>query len=220
QMVEVAYEIRDKASYIVGSEESPPDRGYFYNRLMQNLTESPEQSPRTFASFIAQDTLAAYGSDPDPIFSITQSVLEASQVGALAPALNQLGASLSAAQPAWATQIANARRGAENYGYIENRDLTDFLNNLAPVGGTPTVNDAGVLASIQGVRTALGTTIITNANGSGHPRSRGLAIYLPSPSQYIATEEAQEDGYGQPYRALSFTKAAPAWRNFLQTGPR
>jgi hypothetical protein len=69
------------------------------------------------------------------------------------------------------------------------------------------------------VRSALSTIIVSNANGARHPRSNGLAIYIPSPLQYAATEEQQNAGFGQPYSALSFTKAAPAWRNFLQTGP-
>jgi hypothetical protein len=216
QMVEVAYEIRDQASYIVGSEESPPGTGYRYDRLMRNLTENPGQAPRTFASFIAQDTLAAYGAGSN----ITHSALDASQVGALAPVLNQLGAALSAAQGTWGSQIATARRAAESYDYSQNKDLTDFLDQMAPVGGTPRVNDAGVLTAIQGVRSALNAVILTNANGAQHPRSRGLAIFIPSPAQYVTIERQQvEEGFGQPYSALSFAQAAPAWRNFLQTGP-
>ncbi len=216
QMVEVAYEIRDQADYIVGSEESPPGTGYRYERLLGNLTANPGQQPRSFASFIAQDTLAAYGASSN----ITHSALDASQVGSLAPALNQLGAALTAAQGTWGTQIATARRASESYDYSQNKDLTDFLDQMAPVGGAPTVNNGGVLNAIQGVRNALAATIITNANGTQHPRSRGLAIYIPSPAQYVTVERQQvEEGFGQPYSALSFSQAAPAWRNFLQTGP-
>jgi hypothetical protein len=222
QMAEVAYEIRNQASYIVGSEESPPGTGYRYERLMNNLTGNPSQAPQTFASFIAQDTLAAYGTGSN----ITQSVLDASKVGALAPALNTLGSALTAAQATWGTQIASARRQAETYGdageidYTQNKDLMDFLNKLAPATGTPPVNNAGVISAVQGVRTALTSTIISNANGTQHPRSNGLAIYIPSPSQYVSTERQQvQEGFGQSYSALSFSQAAPNWKNFLQTGP-
>lgn len=215
QMVEVAYEIRDQATYIVGSEESPPGTGYRYERLMGSLTGNPTQTPLTFATFIAQDTLAAYGTGSE----ITQSVLDASKVGSLAPTLNTLGAALTSAQGAWGTQIATARRQSETYGdsgridYTQNKDLIDFLNKLGSVG------DPGVISAVQGVRSSLSATILSNANGSQHPRSNGLSIYIPSPLQYAATEEQQNDGFGQPYSALSFSRAAPAWRSFLQTGP-
>ncbi len=215
QMVEVAHEIRNQATYIVGSEESPPGTGYRYERLMGNLTSKPTQVPLTFANFIANDTLAAYGSSSD----ITQSVLDASQVGTLAPVLNQLGAALTAAQGTWGTQIAAARRQAEFYGdnggidYTQNKDLIDFLDKLAPI------TDPGVVSAVQAVRTAMSRTVLTNANGTQHPRSHGLAIYVPSPTQYVATEAQQNEGFGQPYSALAFSQAAPAWRSFLQTGP-
>ncbi|MBC8102434.1 MAG: hypothetical protein H7Z41_07580 [Cytophagales bacterium] len=225
QMAEVAYEIRNQASFIVGSEESPPGDGYYYDRLMANLTGNPNQTTRAFASFIAQDTLAAYTANTG-ITNITHSALDAAQVGAIAPAMNALGTALTAAQTTWGSQIASARRSSESYGdnrggidYTQNKDLVDFLDKLAPVGGTPAVNNPGVVSAVQGVRNVLAGAIISNARGTGHPRSNGLAIYIPSPTQFLATEEQQNDGFGQPYGALSFSQAAPAWRNFLQTGP-
>lgn len=221
QMLEVAYEVRNKATYIVGSEESPPGAGYRYDRLMGNLVGSPGQDPLTFSRFIANDTLSSYGTSSD----ITQSVLDASRIEAVATAVNQLGSALTTAQGQWGSQIAAARRQSEYFGdngevnYTLYKDLGDFLNKLAPASGTPSVNDPGVISAAASVRSALNQAVLANAHGNNHPNANGLSIYIPSPVQYGIAEQQQQDGFGQPYSALSFSKASPAWTNFLQTGP-
>jgi hypothetical protein len=219
QMLEVAYEIRDKAAYIVGSEESPPGAGYPYDRFLANLASNPDESPLDFAKDIAQQTIDSYGSSS----GTTQSVLDASKVAAIVPAVDALGQALYNVKNQYGSQIVSARENAESYAYPENHDLLDFIRYLTqPASGTTVipVPDPAVLTAANQVNQAVNAAVLKNVNGSQHPHSNGLAIFLPDPSTYTSIDIAQANGFGQRYTALSFAQVAPNWVNFLQNGPR
>lgn len=218
QMAEVAYEVRDKATYITGSEESPPGEGYPYQLFMGDLAANPNMAPVDFAQTIVQRTIESYGPDSN----ITHSVLDASKVGDLAPAFDALGAALTNAQFTYKDAIIFARQSAENYDYPQNIDALDFLRLLTvPTPGNinPPVNDPAVLSAASTLQEKLNAAIIKNVNGSGHPNSNGLSVFVPSPSAYRRIDIDQANGFGQRYSLLSFAKAAPRWQNFLVNGP-
>jgi hypothetical protein len=218
QMMEVAYEVRNEATYIVGSEESPPGTGYPYDRFLANLASNPNESPLDFAKDIAQQTFDYYGTSS----STTQSVLDTSKVAAIVPTVDALGLALYNAKNHYGSQIVSARNNAENYAYPENRDLLDFVRYLTqPPSGTTTVPvpDPAVQAAANSVTQAVNAAVVKNVQASQHPFSNGLAIFLPSPSEYTNIDIEQANGFGQRYSLLSFAKAAPNWVNFLQNGP-
>jgi hypothetical protein len=219
QMIEVAYEIRDKATYIVGSEESPPGAGYPYDRFLSNLAAHPDEAPVDFGKDIAQQTIDSYGADS----SITQSVLDTSKVADIVGPVDSLGQALFNVKNQYSSQIVAARENAENYAYDTNRDLLDFVRFLTqPPAGTTTipVPDQAVMAAANRVTQAVNAALIKNVHGSQHPHSNGIAVFLPSPSQYTSIDIDQANGFGQRYSLLSFAKIAPNWVNFLQNGPR
>lgn len=217
QMAEVAYEVRDKADFIVGSEESPPGEGYPYQLFLADLAANPSLSGRAFGLDIINKTLESYGTNSN----ITQSVLDASRVAAIVPAFNALGSALIAA-PSYQNAIVLARQSAENYKYPENVDALDFLRLLTtPLPGSfhPPVNDAAVQQAAASLRTTMNSAIVGNVHGTGHPRSNGLAVYLPSPTRYRTIDIDQANGFGQRYSELAFAQASPAWQNFLVNSP-
>ncbi len=222
QMVEVAYEIRDKTNLIVGSEESPPGEGYVYDKFLGPLTQNPDQSTEIFARSIVQTTLDSYGASSN----ITQSVLDAGKVAPIVSALNTLGGALMTAKTEWGSEIAFARESAESYSnpdYYENKDLLDFLRRLTGVPADNTlrqITDGSILLAAQTVRTRLGEAILFNRNGAQHPNSNGLAAFIPSPFRYSRIDVDQANGFGQRYSALKIARDAPGWQTFLANGPR
>jgi len=240
QMLEVAYQMTSPGSsvsssyqapsYIQGSEESPPGAGLPYDTILQDLTSNPDLTPEAFADDFCTRTLSRYGSSS----STTQSVLKTSELPALLSAVDNLGLALMNAKSAWGTQIATARMNAEHYSvgeeaasdywYVDYKDLLDFTNRLTQttIGGTPFVNDTGVISAAQSLKTAAGNAIVFNKNGTGHPNSHGVSIWIPSPSAYSTVLNTQGAGRGpspQPYTTLQLPQQAPNWRNFLQNGP-
>ncbi len=209
QMIEVAYEVRDSADFLVGSEESPPGTGYPYDKILAKLAADPTQGGSALGVTFAQEMLAAN----EPNSNVTQSVLNLSKVEAIAPTLDNLGAALSAVQATQGEAIAQARDASESYSYPENHDLLHFLQLL-------NVSDPGVTNAVAQVQNKVSSALVWNGRATGHPNSNGLAVYLPNPSEYRVIDIQQANGFGQRYSLLALAQAAPQWQNFLATGPR
>ena len=103
QMTEVAYEVRGSATYMVGSEESPPGEGYVYDTFLNDLVSNPSITPRQFGSQIVTRTLEAYGTNNN----LTQSNIELAKMDAVASSLSAFGASLQ-------NHIADSRTVMQN----------------------------------------------------------------------------------------------------------
>jgi hypothetical protein len=221
QMLEVAHEIQSKCDYLVGSEESPPGRGYPYDTFLRTLALNPGISARDFALNVIDETWATYGSSSN----ITQSVLEMSRVPEIAPELNGLGLALMNARSNWGPEIAEARSETERFDYPENGDLVDFCNRLTetPAGQTtPRVNDPAVLNAAGRVRAAVrGAVIRSYAGRGGNADANGIAIFLPTPAQYASIDVSSANiGQSHRYSSLLLSRDAPEWQRFLATGPR
>jgi hypothetical protein len=219
QMAEVAHEIRNKAVYIVGSEESPPGEGYPYHLFLRDLANNPDMSPRDFAIKMVERTIEQYGDDSN----ITHSVLEASKIGEITASMNQLGEALLNVKDTYRDQIIFARNAAENYDYPYYRDILDFARLISqPIPGNtgPPIPDAAVQTAATRVKNAVQSAVIRSVNGNQHPSSTGLSIFLPSPTQYNSLDIDQANGFGQRYGELTFAKDAPNWQSFLINGPR
>lgn len=219
QMAEVNYEVRDQARFIVGSEESPPGEGYPYDSFLARLVQNPNQDGRELGIAMAQDMLTAFG----PTSDTTQSVLDTSKIAAIAPAVDALGKALLGATGPHGPAIAQVRDVlTENYAYEENRDLLHFaqlLASAAPGMTTPRVPDTAVQTAANNVQQAVRAALVININGTAHPNSQGLSIFLPSPASYRDIDQRQNNGFGQRYERLAFTRAAPNWQAFLVQGP-
>lgn len=217
QMVEVAYEIRATARFILGSQESPPGEGLPYDLWVKRLVQNPDISGRDLAIGTINDTIERFGNGSNT----TQSVLDTTKLAAIAPELDGLGAALMAVKNTQGEGISDARAEAESYAYPENKDLIDFLDRMKDtVGGSMRVPDPNVQQWSTRVRIAVNAAIVANVRGTQHPRSNGLAAFLPTPIQFSRTDIEQANGFGQRYQALALAKAAPNWLTFLANGPR
>lgn len=133
-------------------------------------------TPARFAESIVTRTLESYGSNSNS----TQSAVDLSRLPQVATALDGFAQSLMFHASADGAAIRDARRRAENYAYVDNKDLWHFAELLRT-----TATSSGLRTAASAVQTALSSAIIANAHGSRHPNSHGLAIYLPEPASYL-----------------------------------
>ncbi|MFM7321464.1 MAG: clostripain-related cysteine peptidase, partial [Armatimonadota bacterium] len=216
QMVEVAYENRNVTDLLLGSQESPPGEGLPYDLWVQRVVSNPDIGARDLATGTIQDTLLRFGTASNT----TQSVLDPTKIADLVAEMDGLGAALLSAAANHGPAIASARSEAESYAYSENKDLIDFVDRLAASSaGSLRIPDPEVQNKVVRVRNAAKAAIVANVNGSRHPRSNGIAAYIPSPAQYDDDDLFQANGFGQRYQALGLAKAAPKWHQFLVAGP-
>lgn len=200
QMLEVAYECRNAARYIVGSEESPPGEGYPYHRILQPLAQNPNRSPAEFAKTIVERTIAYYTTNSN----ITQSALDAAQLEPVATALDALAQKLFSKRFLYATQLARARQRAQSYSsYPEYKDLWHVADLIRQETGDP---ELGTL--VGNLHHTIRQAVLAEAHGQrGVENSHGVSIYYPGPDEFTYS-----------YRNLALAQAT-RWDEWLQVAP-
>lgn len=198
QMVEVAYEVREAATILVGSQESPPGEGYVYDTFLSDVAARPTMSPEEFASRIVTRTLDAYGTDSN----ITQSAVALSKMANVASKLDGFARLLKLYGSSYASELVAARRNAESYLYWDNKDLVHYAE-LVRTASVP----SDLKAAAQSLQQAVREAVLINRAGTRHPSSNGLAIYLPDPSSYLLS-----------YTNLALSRVTQ-WDEWLQSQP-
>lgn len=131
-MLEIAYEMRTTALYMVGSEQTEPGAGWPYAAILKKLAAAPEMAPRDLATTIATEYGAWYhrhGSKSDA--SATQSALDLTKLKQVVGAVDELASALIAELPSVGGAIALAVAGAQTFqDFPEYVDLGSLATQL------------------------------------------------------------------------------------------
>jgi hypothetical protein len=184
QMASVAYEIKDDAGVIVGSEETIPGAGFPYDSILAELEADPGMSPEALSSVIVKDFAAYYSATPE---NTTLSAIRPSALPEFTSLLNDWVR--SAAVPADREKILQAEDEAlafEN-GYNGNdtsynarsKDLYDFVDLV----GEKADDGSKLRAKGNALKNFITSKLIirngTTPAGGEYDRAKGIAIYFP-----------------------------------------
>jgi len=177
-MAEVAYQIRDSAAFVVGSEQTEPGEGWPYDDVLAALAKTPSMAPADFAKTIVRKYLASYGANA----GVTQAACDLSRTPKLYSAISALGRALSAGLKNERTlaTILRVRGQVQSYETADNVDLCDLCNLLVGALGkaSPIARACkNVLAAVSG---AGGVVIEHGGKGRSVANSNGIAIYFPT----------------------------------------
>jgi hypothetical protein len=199
-LVEVAYQLRDTAGLIVGSQETEPGDGWPYDRVLADLAAKPGMSPAELGATIVRRYVDSYSND-----AVTQSLLDLARMSTMKSVCDALGRALEKAvrNPTEYAAITKAVLNAQRYEYRDFLDLYDLCSQLKQRCKTQAVKDAA-----QNVMDALvvGDRRLVAAEkhkGGVVSRSRGVSIYFPRGDVTVA------------YPKLDFARAT-RWDDFLR----
>ncbi len=211
-MIEVAYEMRNSADYIVFSQATEPTQGDPYLPMLRALADSPAMDGATLAASMV-NTFADYYTALG--ITVTKSAVDASLIEPLSRRLTDFAVLLTESMPSRGPAIILARDKAQHFSTQGFIDLVSFLQNLGTLEGA-LGSSASELAEFvtSGVvianRTfsASYTGFLTNM-ANPVDDAHGLSIYLPS-------DDNIESGDLDRYREISFALDAPdGWPLFL-----
>jgi hypothetical protein len=175
-MVEIAYQLRGLATYIVGSEEVEPGDGWPYEKVAHAATKPSSSTPAKVASAIVSSYIRSYENNPSAE-TVTQSAVDVSKVDDLAMAIDSLAsiciANLQAAVDymAFSQSVTNALR-------FSTRDFVD-IGDLCKQLATRSKNSEVVLAA-KAVTQALEQFVIAKGYaGAELAKATGTSIYFP-----------------------------------------
>lgn len=203
QQLEIAYELRNSASYLVGSAATEPSPGYNYSSLLSKISAST--SPLALCETIVSQYAKTY---PAPRQAITQSALDLSQVADIKTAASQLAQALISNSAQYADELAAARSTALNYSTASdsanryNLDLIDYAYKCSTALGSDV--DSAYLSLLSAVQSAT----VAETHNPDMPNSTGLAVYVPPPT-----------GYDSRYNLLDISSDSQ-WDNWLRAQVR
>jgi hypothetical protein len=200
-MLEVAYQLRDHARILVGSQELEPGEGWPYTTILGDLVGRPAMTPAELGATVVQRYAEFYGADgPD----ITQSAIDLGKLDDLVAAVDRLARVLLAALPSSGLELALYRAWRRSLRFFDDLyvDLYHFAVNLAAATTRRDVRKAAI--EVQRAIEAEGGAVVAERHGGRRMApARGLSIYFPpfrDPSVF--------------YRELDFAQKT-RWADFL-----
>jgi hypothetical protein len=210
QMLEVAYEVRDHALYVVGSEESPPAEGYPYHLVFDDFRDNPDAATASLTQAFVDGMLSH---PPYVTRKITQSSIDASQLVALRTAVSALGTALTTeynADPTgMAPRVQNVRATTQAYSQSSQRyyrDLVDLCLKLEAEPGMP----SSVVNAAAAVRAQVAIAVIFEGHNGNSPGSNGVSIDF-SPASVFGASAAD-------YLQMKFAQDS-TWDEWLSVAP-
>ena len=126
-MLEIGYEIKGTAAYMVGSEDTEPGAGWPYANILASLVKVPGMAPLDLAKLIVTEYGKWYRKTRE---AATQSALDLTRIQPVAEAVNGLADVLLADLTAVAGAVSLSRDKAQKFEMPEYLDLGDFCRQL------------------------------------------------------------------------------------------
>ena len=182
QMIEVAYEVRTGADYIVASEETEPGDGYTYDTWLGPLAAKPSMTQAELSRVMVDSYTDHYQKIGQ---GATQSSIRTENLYRLGQLMNGWTSALMASGDV--TAAKNARTKAQAFYYSSNKDINHFVKLV----GEGTQNAEVKAKGEELMKFLTGEVVYHNrATGSKYANASGLAAYLPG--YYTASYDALE----------------------------
>ncbi|MBI5706053.1 MAG: Ig-like domain-containing protein [Armatimonadetes bacterium] len=207
QMLEVAYEIQDKALYVVGGEESPPGEGYPYDLIFKKFRDQDTDTTRNLTKAFVDGMLAVPGYASR---KITQSVIDTSKLPALGTAVDALADELIANVGTIGSAIVNVRTSAQSYSPTSNRVYRDLVHVCDLL--ISQVSVTSIQTAAGNVKTAINDALVWEGHNSNSPNSHGVSIDFSSSTTFNLGTTAVD------YALMRFA-ADTSWNEWLQIAP-
>ncbi len=213
-MFEVAYELKDYAYFMVGSENWEPGDGWDYERALWPLYENASLTPRDLALALVEAYKDAYTSYSD---ELTFSAVDLTRIGSVKNAFEALVSSLSSLLPEVGTVLTDEvfldvqRFDDGSYWGISPDD--DSFADLYHFAELINAKVPEAAEEAQGLMDAVSYAVIGNwRSGPLVSGAYGLSFWFPNPNIY---ESDEWNYYYEHYGELKFAKEA-SWDEFLK----
>lgn len=211
--IEIAYQIKDYANYLVASEEN--EYGWPYDGILTELVLNPNYDPKTFSQKIVEIWNKAYSDETVSYFSTllenrTASAIDLSKIGELATAINNFAYELISTKKTIPLYLV--RDAVDNFNGQRAVDIYDLAYIVEQ---NPDLDSAGLRNASNSAMNSLNTCVIANKVGNQHKNSHGLSINFPKRYDdwnYVNYPDPEEN-YNN-YKVASFCQATN-WDDFL-----
>lgn len=202
--LEVAYQVRPYVRYIVASEESEPNDGWPYDKVLDKLVKNPALPTAELVTCIVEAYIQYYINKgvADPV---TQTALDLSKLDLLVAPLDTFANALMAKLPAIRLKIVDAEESTAFFFDYTLADIANFCEEIEKRTARTPVRQAA-----NAVRMALQCgpnhfVLAESHRGASVARCGGVTVYMPG-----------RQGISPYYADLALVKDQHCWLRFLQ----
>lgn len=209
-MIEIGYDLRESANFMVASQDDIPDASWPYDRIMAQLSSTPNILPRDLAALVANTYVAGYSDYIGEPVSL--SVLNLDYSGSIEPLVTNLATELKKAfgDVLGRRAIANARNNVRNFGQNQFIDLRHFCQLLT---GAPSAlaKAAGALNGAFEGFVAENEISIDETRRNVERDCNGTSIFFPQDDPIADSHQETIRDYSR----LEFARIT-GWADFLK----
>ncbi len=203
--IEVAFQLKQTARIIVGSEETEPNAGWPYDKVLGAIVENPDMSPEHFSKVMVDSYIKSYdkGNDSDPV---TLSALNSGKIEGVMTAINKFAVALkkNISDRNIFYKLLTITYDVQKFYYPTYKDLSDFAKLLNERMDVKEIKDSSQ-AVMDILEPGDNNFIIASGNlTSSMSSAHGVSIYLPVRETYL-----------KYYNKLDFAKKSK-WDEFVK----
>ncbi len=204
-MVEIGYQIRESADFLIASQDDIPNASWRYDQLLAQLTSNSHLLPRDLARLTTTTYVTAYRDYIEQ--PVTLSAMDLTMCDAVRPLIQSLARMLGEAidDLTKSAGIDQARRHVRSFGQNQFVDLVHLCEILTGVSGNQQLVQAA-----SAFKAAFASFLVSNSS-AGESNCNGASIYFP-PND--ASQFEHQTRMQRQYNHLDFSEDTQ-WGNFL-----
>ena len=201
-MAEVAAEMKDSVSFMVGSEEVEPGYGWPYNTWMKRWVENSRASADEVAKALTEEYLKAYDGGIYGYQDVTFSTMDLSHLDTLMSSVKALNVSLTELSANDLKTVEAAANATQSFTYDDYRDLGEFGKRVA-------ASSVGIHAGLfTDLNQAISQFVVLGKGTGIYKEVSGVSVWIPT-SDYDLRQHQER------YAKLNFNQNTQ-WLLFLQ----
>lgn len=203
--IEVAYQVKDTAKVLVGSEETEPDAGWPYDTVLGALAANPSMSPADFGKVIVDSYVKSYDNGANSE-AVTMAAVNLEKITGFMTVLDKwtLALQKNIKNPETFNSILGMVDKIQKFEFQTYKDLYDFASLVKEKSKVKDIQDASQ-ALMDALKPADSNYVIAaKALTSKMSNAHGVSIYFPNRQSYL-----------KYYDKLDFSKKGK-WDDFIK----
>jgi len=175
-MLEVAYQLRDHAEVVVGSEELEPGKGWDYEAIVHFLVDNPNASNEEVSRAIIDTFIASYASETE--LKVTLSAVRTEKLKNVACLMNGFAHEILRKESNIRSTFLSIVDGAQTFDYANNEQIYRDLKHFVLLTKAHYGNDEEITVAAENLLVGLEEVIVENRTNN-FDNAYGLSVYLP-----------------------------------------
>jgi len=175
-MMEVAYQLKDYAEIVVGSEELEPGKGWDYAALVSYLVNNPTASNEDVSKEIVDSFITSYASENS--LKATLSSIRTDKLDYVACLMDRFAHTILRNETNIRGALLSIVDGTETFDYVNNEQIYRDLAHFVTLTKAHYVNNSEIVSSADNLLAGLSELIVKNKT-KNLDNAHGLSVYLP-----------------------------------------